>query len=59
MLKKPVTVSSGDTITFSCTFDPTLRSKISQTKDLPPRYVTWGDGSADEMCMAILGRSNN
>lgn len=59
VLKKPVTVSSGDTITFSCTFDPTLRSKISQTKDLPPRYVTWGDGSADEMCMAILGRSNN
>lgn len=57
VLKKPITVPSGSTITFSCTFDPTLRSKIGQTKDLPPRYVTWGDGSADEMCMAILGRT--
>lgn len=58
-LKKPVAVTGSDTITFSCTFDPTLRAKIGQTKDLPPRYVTWGDGSADEMCMAILGRSNS
>jgi len=26
---------------------------------LPPRFITWGDGSSDEMCLAILGETAN
>ncbi len=58
-LKTPLVVKPGDRISFSCTHDPTLRQRLAATKDLAPRYVTWGDGSSDEMCMAILGMTTN
>ena len=44
----------GDTVRVECTFDPTLRQKIPQLKVLEPRYVTWGEGSSDEMCLGVL-----
>jgi hypothetical protein len=53
-LKSPIAVKAGDTIRVECTFDPTLRQKIAQLKDLAPRYVTWGEGSSDEMCLGVL-----
>jgi hypothetical protein len=54
ILKTPISVSAGDTIRVECTFDPTLRQKIPQLKSLEPRYVTWGEGSSDEMCLGVL-----
>jgi len=54
VLKNPVKVSAGDTIRVKCTFDPTLRQKIPQLKQLDPRYVTWGEGSSDEMCLGVI-----
>ena len=54
VLKSPVKVSAGDTIRVKCTFDPTLRQKIPQLKQLEPRYVTWGEGSSDEMCLGVI-----
>jgi hypothetical protein len=54
ILKSPITVNPGDTIRVECTFDPTLRQKIPQLKSLEPRYVTWGEGSSDEMCLGVL-----
>jgi hypothetical protein len=53
-LKTPIAVNPGDTIRVECTFDPTLRQKIPQLKSLEPRYVTWGEGSSDEMCLGVL-----
>jgi hypothetical protein len=53
-LKSPIAVNPGDTIRVECTFDPTIRQKISQLKNLEPRYVTWGEGSSDEMCLGVL-----
>jgi hypothetical protein len=53
VLKAPVKVVAGDTIRVKCTFDPTLRQKIPQLKQLEPRYVTWGEGSSDEMCLGV------
>lgn len=50
----PTAVHPGDRIEVSCTYDPTLRQKLPSTRNLPPRYVTWGDGSSDEMCLAIM-----
>ncbi len=53
-LAKPVTTAPGDTIGVTCTYDPTLRQKMPQLRKLPPRYVTWGDGSSDEMCLGLV-----
>jgi hypothetical protein len=53
-LKKSVEVSSGDVIRIECTYDPTLRQLIPSLKNLAPRYVTWGEGSSDEMCLGVL-----
>jgi len=54
VLKQPVAVKAGDTIRVECTFDPTLRQKIPQLKSLAPRYITWGEGSSDEMCLGVI-----
>jgi hypothetical protein len=54
ILKTPIAVKAGDTIRVECTFDPTIRQKIMQLKNLPNRYVTWGEGSSDEMCLGVI-----
>ena len=59
VLKSPVAVKAGDTIRVECSFDPTLRQKISQLKGLAPRYVTWGEGSSDEMCLGVIAASKD
>ena len=54
-LQKPVTVTPADTVRVSCTFD---NSKADQpvvgAKQLTPRYVLWGEGTTDEMCLGML-----
>lgn len=54
VLKSPVRVNAGDTIRVTCTFDPTLRQKLPSLRNLPPRYITWGEGSSDEMCLGVI-----
>ena len=49
-----VITQPGDQLRLTCTYAPWLRPKLAETKKLMPRYVTWGDGSSDEMCLAIL-----
>jgi hypothetical protein len=53
-LPKAVPTKPGDTVQVTCTYNPALRQQLPQLRKLPPRYVTWGDGSSDEMCLAIL-----
>jgi hypothetical protein len=53
-LKTPVPTSRGDKIGVTCTYDPTLRQELPALRKLPPRFVTWGDGSSDEMCLALV-----
>jgi hypothetical protein len=50
----PVDVNPGDTVRVTCTHDATLRQKLPQLSQLPPRYVVWGDGTTDEMCLGLL-----
>jgi hypothetical protein len=57
-LAKPVAVKAGDTYRVTCTYDATLRRKLPQLKPLKPRYVVWGDGTADEMCLGVVVWSN-
>lgn len=54
ILKKPIALHKGDKVQVTCTFDPGLRQLLPQLKKLAPRYVTWGEGSSDEMCLGIL-----
>jgi hypothetical protein len=53
-LAKPVITQPGDTIGVTCTYDPTLAQELPQLRKLPPHFTVWGDGSSDEMCLAII-----
>ena len=53
-LAKPIPCVPGDTIKVTCTYDPTLRQELPTLRNLPPRFVTWGDGSSDEMCLGLV-----
>jgi Copper type II ascorbate-dependent monooxygenase, C-terminal domain len=54
VLAKPVTVHSGDKLRVTCTHDATLREKLPALAKVAPRYVVWGEGSSDEMCLGIV-----
>jgi hypothetical protein len=54
VLTQPVTVTTGDRLRVTCTHDATLRQRLPALKKLPPRYVVWGEGSSDEMCLGIV-----
>jgi mono/diheme cytochrome c family protein len=54
-LAQPVDANVGDRIRVTCSFD---NSKVKQPlvngKLLKPRYVLWGEGTTDEMCLGLL-----
>jgi copper type II ascorbate-dependent monooxygenase-like protein len=50
----PIHLKTGDTVRVTCTHDVTLRRKLPQLRTLAPRYVVWGDGTSDEMCLGLL-----
>jgi hypothetical protein len=54
VLPQPVTVRPGDRLKVTCTHDATLRQKLPALAKLAPRYVVWGEGSSDEMCLGIV-----
>jgi len=53
-LPSPVEIGPGDTLRTTCTHDAGLRKQLPQLSKLPPRYVVWGDGTSDEMCVGIM-----
>jgi hypothetical protein len=53
-LSEPVDLDAGDTITVTCTHDAKLRRLLPALADTEPRYIVWGDGTTDEMCLGIL-----
>jgi hypothetical protein len=53
-LPAPVRINTGDTLRVTCTHDAGLRKQLPQLKTTPARYVVWGDGTTDEMCLGIL-----
>lgn len=54
-LRKSVALKRGDRLQVNCTWDPKLRQRLPQLKKQPARFVTWGAGSSDEMCLGVLG----
>ena len=54
-LEHPVAVGPGDTIRVSCSFDNSKDAQpVVGAKQLTPRYVLWGEGTTDEMCLGML-----
>ena len=53
--KTPVEVKKGDTIRVSCTYDnSTTNQPMIGDKPATPRYIVWGEGTTDEMCLGII-----
>ncbi|MEE2830565.1 MAG: monooxygenase [Myxococcota bacterium] len=53
-LSEPVTVRAGDRMFLECHWDNTVENQVIIDGDpLPPREVSWGDQTTDEMCLAI------
>ncbi|GGK81878.1 monooxygenase [Mangrovihabitans endophyticus] len=57
ILDRPVHLKAGDKVRLTCTHDASLRARLPQLKTLPPRYVVWGEGTSDEMCLGIMTTS--
>jgi hypothetical protein len=53
-ISKPLAAKAGDILKVSCTYDTKLRSLLPEFKNQPARYVVWGEGTNDEMCLAII-----
>jgi hypothetical protein len=53
-LATPLAVKPGDTLRVTCTHDAGLRKLLPQLRNVPPRYVVWGDGTSDEMCLGLV-----
>lgn len=53
-LAHPVTAVRGDRVQVTCTYNSDLRQELPALRKLPPRFVTWGDGSSDEMCLGLI-----
>ena len=47
-------IRPGDSIRVSCTHDQAWRDRIPDLEGLPERYVVWGEGTTDEMCLGLL-----
>ncbi len=53
-LDDPLDVGPGDTITVTCTHDQELRDLLPAFEGTEDRYVAWGEGTTDEMCLGIV-----
>ncbi len=57
-LTTPISAVAGDSVTVTCTYDVGLRQLLPLYKNLSPNYVVWGEGTRDEMCLAIVNYTN-
>ena len=53
-LPQPVRVEAGDVLRVRCRHDATLRDQLPALQASPDRYVVWGEGTSDEMCLGIV-----
>jgi hypothetical protein len=51
---KPVTLHAGETVKVTCRHVQWLRDRLPAFAGQPDRYVVWGEGTTDEMCLGIL-----
>jgi hypothetical protein len=58
-LSTPIPVKAGDQLQVNCTYDPRLGQELPILRKAPPHFVTWGDGSSDEMCIGLAWTSDS
>lgn len=51
---RPARLRPGDTVEVTCRHDQSLRDLLPAFGGQPDRYVVWGDGTTDEMCLGML-----
>jgi hypothetical protein len=52
--KEPIALKSGDRLKITCTYDNSGPIPGPDKKPIEPRYITWGEGTADEMCLGSV-----
>ena len=52
--QEPIPIKRGDRVRISCVFDNSGAIPGPNGQPLVPRYVTWGEGTTDEMCLGAL-----
>jgi hypothetical protein len=54
-LAAPITVNPGDQLSLTCEWDNTAENQpIVDGEPMPAKNVYWGEGTGDEMCLAVL-----
>jgi hypothetical protein len=53
-LAKPLEARAGDMVRVTCRYDVRKRAHGGHGVPPTPRYVLWGEGTTDEMCLGIL-----
>lgn len=53
-LDEPVHLDVGDTLRVTCRHDQANRDLLPSFEGKPDRYVLWGEGTTDEMCLGIV-----
>ncbi len=52
-LDEPAVLNPGDVLRVTCRHDQATRDMLPAFDGQPDRYVVWGDGTTDEMCLGI------
>ena len=55
----PIPVSRGDRVQINCTYNPKLAQELPILRKAPPHFVTFGDGSTDEMCVGVTWQTSS
>ncbi|HXW34088.1 MAG TPA: hypothetical protein VEJ87_05870 [Acidimicrobiales bacterium] len=55
----PIAVSRGERVQIHCTYNPELEQELPILRKAPPHFVTFGDGSSDEMCVGVTWQTSS
>jgi hypothetical protein len=55
----PVRVTQGEPVQINCTYNPELAQELPILRKAPPHFVTFGDGSSDEMCVGVTWQTKS
>src|SRR5205085_11150418 len=54
-LKRPIHAPAGSLVRVSCRYDNSrARQPVINGQPQQPRYIVWGEGTTDEMCLGVL-----
>ena len=51
---EPLHLDAGDTLRVTCHHSQELRDLLPAFEGTQEKYVVWGEGTTDEMCLGIL-----